>query len=259
MRRAYWPARVRSCRVDSTVRPRARRRSSTRSSTSCWRPTSSEVVGSSSRRTGASWASARASTARWRSPGQGAQVEAVEDALDHGQVRRRLDAEGPDVRSAAEQGVVDDPQRRWHERVLGDHGQQPGPGSGAQRGDILPAHSHGALEAGDPGERADQRRLAGAVGADHGHPLAGGHVEREVVEHGPPAQRHRQVPAGDRGGRHVGTSRRVRSTRAKNGAPTSAVTTPIGTSAGDRAVRARTSATVRKAPPSSRDTGRMTR
>ena len=43
---AYWPASVRSCIVVTTVSP-SRRSSSTSSSTSCWRPRSSDVVGSS--------------------------------------------------------------------------------------------------------------------------------------------------------------------------------------------------------------------
>ena len=65
---ANWPARVRSCMALTTVRSRSSRRVSTSSSTCCWWPTSRPVVGSSSSSTGACWARARASTARWRSP-----------------------------------------------------------------------------------------------------------------------------------------------------------------------------------------------
>ena len=47
----------------------------------------------------------------------------------------------------------------------------------------------------------------------------------------------------------------VRSRIAKNGAPKNAVTTPIGSSAGDISVRASTSASTRKPPPKSSDSG----
>jgi len=53
--------------------------------------------------------------------------------------------------------------------------------------------------------------------------------------------------------------REVLSTTAKNGAPKNAVTTPIGSSAGDSAVRAITSARTRKPAPKSTDSGNSNR
>ncbi len=51
----------------------------------------------------------------------------------------------------------------------------------------------------------------------------------------------------------------VRSTIAKNGAPKNAVTTPIGSSAGETIVRASTSASTRNPPPTSSESGRTIR
>lgn len=198
--------------------------------------------------------------------GQGGQVQAVEHRAGHGQVGRALQAEGPDVGRAAQQHVVDHPHPRGDDRVLGHHGQPAGPLPVGERGGAAPVQGDGAAEPGPPGHGPDQGGLAGAVGAHQRDPGPGGHGQRHLAHHVPPAQAHRHVATGQarrsdgasRAG-HVGTRRRVRSTTAKKGAPTRAVTTPMGTSAGARAVRASRSARVRKAPPSSRDTGRMTR
>ena len=118
------------------------------------------------------------------------------------------------------------------------------PGRPSRRSSPSPAH--------EPGEQAQQRRLAGAVGPDDGDPLA----RRRR------AGRRRRARAGRRArpGRRRGSitrCRRVRSTRTKNGAPKNAVTTPMGISAGEATVRARRSASTRNAPPNSSDSGRM--
>ena len=58
---------------------------------------------------------------------------------------------------------------------------------------------------------------------------------------------------------HDAILREVRSTTAKNGAPKNAVTTPIGSSAGESAVRAITSASTRNPAPTSTESGSSSR
>ena len=82
----------------------------------------------------------------------------------------------------------------------------------------------------EPGNRAQQRRLAGSIGADERHPVAGRDLRRDVVDHTLPTE-----TDGDGIEQESGHAvlRAERKTSAKNGAPKNAVTTPIGTSAGD--------------------------
>src|SRR5690606_15076261 len=104
----------------------------------------------------------------------------------------------------------------------------------------------------DPGEPAQQRRLAGPVGPDDRERAALGDREPDPVEEPLAGDLDDDVVAAD----HPSTPRReVRSTRMKNGAPKNAVTTPIGISAGAATVRARRSAAHRNAPPNSSDSG----
>src|SRR5204862_526947 len=107
------------------------------------------------------------------------------------------------------------------------------------------------------GDRAQGRALARAGRADQPHPLA-------LLDHGSDPAERRMAVEGDRERLerdrvHGSTSRLVWRTTAKKGAPKKAVTTPIGSSAGDKAVRASTSASTRKAAPQRTESGRSRR
>ena len=114
--RAYWPASVRSCIVETTVSRRSRRSSSTSSSTCCWWPMSRAVVGSSSSEQRRLLGERRredralALAARERvepAVGRPAEVEAVERRChgDAGRARSRVPSSA-EVRGAPEQHVV---------------------------------------------------------------------------------------------------------------------------------------------------------
>src|SRR5919197_1121656 len=106
----------------------------------------------------------------------------------------------------------------------------------------------------EAGDRPEQRRLAGAVRADDADPLAVRDGGAHAVEDERAPEANADVVQDD----HPNL-RLVRMTTAKNGAPQKAVTTPIGSSAGDSAVRATTSASTRKPPPTTIDSGTSTR
>ena len=101
-------------------------------------------------------------------------------------------------------------------------------------------------------DRAQRGRLPRAVRADQRDPLAALDLVGQRVE---------DACAAERDGHAVERQRChavrlvVRSTTAKNGAPKNAVTTPIGSSAGDITVRAITSAKTRKPAPTITDSG----
>src|SRR4029077_3284703 len=101
-----------------------------------------------------------------------------------------------------------------------------------------------------------ERALAGAVRPDHRQPLAARNLGVDAVDDELAAERDRD--SAEPQGRHV-KLRLVRSTTAKKGAPKNAVTTPIGSSAGDMIVRARTSVSTRKPAPTSSDSGTTAR
>src|SRR5205085_10306875 len=109
----------------------------------------------------------------------------------------------------------------------------------------------------EPSDRPQERRLAGAIRPDQRHPLPRSDRRRDAVEHPTAPEVDRQSAKGQRRGlcnrllqsAHGPTMRLVRRTIAKNGAPKKAVTTPIGNSAGDIAVRAITAAKTRNPAP----------
>src|SRR5207245_2613236 len=85
-------------------------------------------------------------------------------------------------------------------------------------------------------QRAQQRRLPGSVRADQAHDLARADADVAVVEHFAVAVSGDDRACRERG--HTSIRRRWRSRRPrKNGPPTSPVTTPTGSSAGERTVR----------------------
>ena len=156
-----------------------------------------------------------------------------QDVLRHGQRRRRL-------------GQLR--HERDEPRLL-----TPPPGSvGA------PVHPDRPGRGNEPRQRPQQRRLPSPVGADQRHPLAGLGGQRDRLDDRAAGERDRDLERLD-GRLHSPTQRLRRRTIAKNGAPKKAVTTPIGSSAGDSTVRATTSVRIRKPPPTSSDSGTIAR
>ena len=117
---------------------------------------------------------------------------------------------------------------------------------------------HLSAEGEQTGDGAENRRFAGAVGTDQRHPLAALDGRRDAVHDLCVPERHRDVVHGQ-GGVHAPILRAVFSTMAKNGAPKNAVMTPIGSSCGERIVRAMTSASTRKAAPRISESGTSAR
>ena len=109
----------------------------------------------------------------------------------------------------------------------------------------------------EPGDRPHQARLSRAVRADQRHPLAALDRERHALDDVATAQLDGHALQSQR--RHAAIRLEVRRTTAKNGAPKNAVTTPIGISAGESAVRAITSARTRNPPPTSTESGSSSR
>src|SRR5262249_47587087 len=103
------------------------------------------------------------------------------------------------------------------------------------------------------GRRPQDRGLASAVGPDEAQPPPGGRPAADAVQHLGLVQGDAEVV--DRQATHVSTAPVPRSTQMNAGAPTSAVTTPMGSSEGASTVRARVSASTRKPAPPSRDSG----
>src|SRR6476661_6173185 len=65
--------------------------------------------------------------------------------------------------------------------------------------DVVPRHGRGAAAGGEePGEHAERRRLARAVGAEEAEHLAGADVESDVIDGGEGAERPREVARHDR-------------------------------------------------------------
>ena len=264
IRSPYCAASVRSCIAATTVSPSCCRNSSTSSSTCCWWPMSSALVGSSRSRIGAPCASARAMTARWSSPPERDPSSRPANGSSSSRAIARAAAARSSAPSRASTG-------RWgvrprstysatviacgHDRRLRDERDELRRLAASELAQRPPGEPHLAVGAQDPGERAQHRRLAGAVRPEQRQPLAPFDRERDTVDDPGARGLDRDVGGAD----HGPTVRVVRSTSAKNGAPTKAVTTPIGSSAGASAVRATTSASTRNAAPTAIDSGTITR
>ena len=133
-----------------------------------------------------------------------------------------------------------------------DERDEAGPLARPQGTEVAPVDGQLAAPAGQTGDVAQERGLAGAVGPHHRHPLAVVDVEVDAAQHGLAAEL-------DPGADEVDHRFAFRRTRTKNGAPRNAVTTPMGISAGAATVRAMRSVRTRNAPPNSSDSGRMMR
>ena len=187
--------------------------------------------------------------------GQVVQAQPVDDAIHGGAVAGGVVTEPRDVRGTAQADEL------AHRHPLGDHGtlrherHHPGHGASLPLLRVDPGHVHRAARRDQAGQGVEERGLAGAVGADERDPLAGRHREVDPVQDRDPVAGHAEVAAGHGGGGGHRCPLLLLRTRRKNGAPIAAVTTPIGSSAGDIAVRATTSVRTRNAAPTSSDSG----
>ena len=157
-------------------------------------------------------------------------------------IRGTLACERPEVRRPSHQHVLGDGEPRRRLGRLRDDREEPRALAPIERRGVPAEKRHAPVVRQQAGDRAEKRRLAGAVRPDQGDPLA-------ALDRG---RRRRRRPRGRRAppsrpsspiavtpGLHGCAGR-----SAKNGAPKSAVITPIGTSAGASAVRATTSARI---------------
>jgi len=177
--------------------------------------------------------------------------------LDRSMVAAPLAPRVRDVRSAAEEDVLADRHPGRHQRDLRHHRDPARDLAPPEAPDRLAVEHHRPLVVDKAGDRPQQRRLPGAVRPDQRHPLAVVDRERDAVDDVPAPELDRQTL--DRERTHVAILRDVRSTTAKNGAPKNAVTTPIGSSPGESAVRAITSARTRNPAPTSTESGSSNR
>src|SRR4029078_12092046 len=138
-----------------------------------------------------------------------------------------------------------------------------------ERRGIPPEKRHVPVVRQQPGDRTEKRRLPAPVRPNQGDPFAALDGGRDLVDDRAAAELHRHPV--EAGGPHQGPPPRPRAqakkratessrrTKTKNGAPKSAVMTPIGPSAGASAVRATTSARIRNPAPTTNDSGRRPR
>ena len=143
----------------------------------------------------------------------------------------------------------------------GHVGDEPGQTLGRQRRHRHPVDPDRPVVGDEAGHGSEQGGLPGAVGPDDPHPLPRPDLLGQVRQRRDRVVAHRDARrTRSRRDLHVlRPTRRERRTNKKNGAPTNAVTTPIGISLGASTVRAATSATMRKAAPPIIDTGTTTR
>src|SRR4029079_11251105 len=191
-------------------------------------------------------------------------VESLEGVRHGLAVATSLGREDPEVRRPAEQDVLPDRDavgdRRqlraarydWQPLATTELGERPSP-----EPDLAAARN-------DPGDRVDQRRLPGAVRADHAGPRSGRDGQRDVADDLASAELARDP---GRLERELALEPRQlafrlhavlplrRSTTMKNGAPMNAVITPIGISPGATAVRASRSTRMRNEEPDTIDNG----
>src|SRR5581483_4968782 len=187
-------------------------------------------------------------------PGERHELEPVERPPRRVTVADGLPGEVAEVRRAAEQDVLGDGEPGRRLRDLRHERDEPGNRTARHRPEVASLEQDLALVVDEPGERAQRSRLACAVRPDQCEPLAGLDCE------GDPPQRVRLAePNGNVAELDHLRPLDVRRTTAKNGAPKNAVITPIGSSCGERTVRAITSVRTRKPAPTTSDSGTTAR
>ena len=183
--------------------------------------------------------------------GEGQEVEPRERASCCLAIARALLRERPEVWRPAEEHVLRDGHPRRRRRLLRYDGDETRELGARELLDRTPAERDLARERDEPRDRAQERRLPGAVRTDEPEPLPVRDDGSDPVDDGLAAELDGDAAQLD----HAAPPRVVRSTSAKNGAPKNAVTTPSGISAGASAVRATTSASTRNPAPTTTDSG----
>ena len=183
--------------------------------------------------------------------GEGEEVEPRERAGRRVPVAGAFLRKRTEVRRPPEERVLGHRHPGRRRRLLRHDGDEPRELRARQLAHASPVEDDLARERQEPGDRAKQRRLAGAVRADEREPLPVGDRHVHGVDDRAAAELDRDAAHVD----HAAPPRVVRRTRAKNGAPQNAVTTPSGISAGASAVLATTSASTRKPAPTITESG----
>src|SRR6185312_6115271 len=186
--------------------------------------------------------------------GEALELEAAQRLRRCLAVAAALAAEVRDVRRAPEEDVLRDRQRRRRLGLLRDEGHEPRDGAPPEPARVPSLDQHLALVGGEARERPQRRGLPRAVGPDQRGPTSTVRTQREPAHGRDGPEPHPEVAGLDHR-----AAREVRRTIAKNGAPRNAVMTPIGSSAGERTVRATTSARTRKPAPASSESGMTAR
>ena len=186
--------------------------------------------------------------------GEGLELEAAQRLCRRLAVATPLAAEIRDVRRTAEEDVLRDRQRRRRLGLLRDAGDEASDRTPTEPARVPSVDVDLAFVLRETGERAQGRRLPGAVRPDQRRPASRFRAQREPAHGSDRPEPHPEIARLDQR-----TALEVRRTIAKNGAPRKAVTTPMGSSAGERTVRATTSVRARKPAPASSESGTTAR
>src|SRR5215467_8561196 len=161
------------------------------------------------------------------------------------------------MRRTAEQHVVQAGHLGRQMRILRYVCDQPGELAMTELPGWLATEHDATDRRDDARDRAQHGRLARAVRANQGNPLAGRDAHADAVERRGRTVTDPQIVDADHD--ESALARLDRSTNRKNGAPMAAVVTPIGTSVSGCTVLAAMSARTRNAAPPIIETGSSTR
>ena len=160
------------------------------------------------------------------------------------------------VRRAPHQGDVERGEALRQPGALRDDGDAPRHRRGADAAHVDAVDRDLAtLERKHAAQDAQQRRLAAAVRADDREQFAALRIQIDAAQHRPSVVTGLEVAYGQHQSRPRAVRPCRRSSNRKNGAPTSAVITPIGTSNVGSIVRAIMSATIRNEAPRKPESG----
>src|SRR5579863_1651958 len=187
--------------------------------------------------------------------GERRELESIDDVPGDGAVMGALCSKERNMRRASEQHVLGYRHLGRENGALGDDGYRASEFLFLACRNRLAVEADFALEVDESADGAKERTLATPVRADQAEPAARGDGEVDVIDGEVVAIANREPVDVDPHADRLDWRR----TNRKNGAPTKAVTTPSGTSAGASAVRATRSARMRKLAPTTTESGRMRR
>ena len=199
--------------------------------------------------------------------GRPGELELLERLIHRDQIRSSFGPQDAEMRRPPEEHVILHGHPLGDHRLLGHDRDEPSSLASGICAEFPPPEIHTALERHETGHRMKERRLARPVRPDRAHPGARRHLEGDVSEDLLTAEsdaepldveRDRSVADVEQRG-HAALLPVRRSAIRKNGAPTNAVMTPIGISAGATAVRATRSTRIRNDAPNRTESGRTCR